>query len=130
MTNTIGRGIKVLVAEDDIEYQDSLKTYLEILGCSVDIAKNGMEAVEKIGEKEYNICFMDIRMPLMGGLEATDIIRKQEQSEIPIIAMTDEVTDDDFKDCLDAQMNDLITKPFDIVKLKKIIFHFGKKQNI
>lgn len=129
MTNSAGQGIKALVVEDDIESQRLLKTYLKILGCHVDTARNGIGAIDKLISKEYGICFMDLQMPLMGGLEAARIIREDEQYEMPIIAMTENVTDEDFENCRSVRITGLITKPVDIVKLKKIILHFGRKQN-
>jgi len=119
--NLIGKGINILVAENDFDNSERLKAYLEMLGSRVSYVKNGIEAIDKIAEKRYDICFMALRMPLMGGIDAVNIIREEGKNNLPIVAMVDEVTDQDFKDCLDAQFNDLITKPIDIVKLKKII---------
>lgn len=126
--NFENRQIKVLVVEDDIEQQDLLKTYLEILGCQIYLAANGMQAIEKLIDNKYDICFMDLQMPLMGGLEATKIIREEEQQEMPIFGMTEIVTDEDFEDCRSIKMTGLINKPVDFVKLKKIIIHFGRKK--
>lgn len=129
MKNSVRPVIKVLVVEDDLESRDLLKKYLEILGCRVDIAKHGIEAIDKVSSNEYAICFIDLQMPLMGGLEAALIIR-EDKKEMPIIAMTEKTADEDFEDCREAKMTALIVKPIDIVKLRQIILHFGRKQII
>ena len=76
----------------------------------MDLASNGKEAVEMVQDKEYDIIFMDIQMPVMSGLEAAKHIRDQ-GVKIPIIAVTAHALKEDREACLSCGMNDYMTKP-------------------
>jgi len=104
--------LKILVAEDNEVDTKLFKALFEKLDYEVDYVSNGQEAVEKLRMSNYNLCLMDIKMPVMDGLEATRIIRQELKKTLPIIAVTASVTPDNEKQCLDAGMNDFITKPF------------------
>ncbi|WP_395045878.1 response regulator, partial [Flavobacterium sp.] len=118
--NTITKA-KVLVAEDMSLNQLLIKILLEDFGFECDIAENGKIAIQKLQNNSYDIVLMDIQMPEMNGFEATEFIRNEMKSKIPIIALTADVTTVDIKKSLDVGMNDYISKPIDEkLLLKKI----------
>ncbi len=103
----------ILVAEDNTANQMLIEALLEEFGLSFDIVENGLEAVEKVKEKSYDLILMDYNMPKLSGLEATKRIRQFNQ-QIPIIALSASVQQKDIEKFLDAGMNDTIPKPIDI----------------
>jgi CheY-like chemotaxis protein len=108
-------GISVLVAEDNPVNQLLVKRILEKVGCKIDIANNGMDAITKISTKRYDMVLMDVQMPEMDGYEATTHIRNklsQPACHVPIIAMTAHAFGTDAIKCISAGMNDYISKPF------------------
>jgi PAS domain S-box-containing protein len=105
--------IRVLVAEDIPLNQLLMKTLLDDFGFERDIASNGKIAIEKLQEKNYDVILMDLQMPEMNGFEATEYIRNNMNSKIPIIALTADVTTVDLAKCRSAGMNDYIAKPVD-----------------
>ncbi len=115
----------ILLAEDNPVNQKVAKRVLNYLGYQVDIVNNGVEAVKAIANTAYDLILMDIQMPEMDGLETTKYIRKQESElqlpPIAIVAMTANATDDDQNLCRDAGMNDYISKPIQIDKLKNLL---------
>ena len=116
---------RILLAEDNPVNQKVAKRVLTHLGYQVDIVNNGVEAINAIAEKSYDLILMDIQMPEMDGLETTRYIRKQEsESQLPpiaIVAMTANATEDDQNVCRDAGMSDYISKPIQIDKLKSML---------
>ena len=107
------RSIKVLVVEDMPLNQLLMKTLLDDFGFERDIAENGKIAVEKLEKKEYDVILMDLQMPVMNGFEATEYIRNTMNLDIPIIALTADVTTVDLAKCKAVGMNDYIAKPVD-----------------
>jgi len=107
------KNIKVLVAEDIPLNQLLMKTLLDDFGFECEIAENGRIAIEKIKNKTFSIVLMDLQMPEMNGFEATDYIRNELKSDIPIIALTADVTTVDLAKCKAVGMNDYIAKPVD-----------------
>ncbi len=105
--------IDVLVVEDMALNQLLMRTLLDDFGFGCDIADNGKIAIEKMRTKHYDIILMDLQMPEMNGFEATDYIRNQMNSDIPIIALTADVTTVDLVKCTSVGMNDYIAKPVD-----------------
>ncbi|OQW41695.1 MAG: hybrid sensor histidine kinase/response regulator [Proteobacteria bacterium SG_bin4] len=110
----------VLVAEDNLVNQEVAKAMLAKLGMTTTIANDGKEAVDLVGKNRYDIILMDCQMPVMDGLEATSLIRKQ-YGGIPIIALTANATEDDRTLCLNAGMNDFLSKPYSIEQLQQKI---------
>lgn len=107
------KNIKVLVVEDMALNQLLMKTLLDDFGFECDIAVNGKIAIDKLNEKASDIILMDLQMPEMNGFEATEYIRNKMKSDIPIIALTADVTTVDLEKCKAVGMNDYIAKPVD-----------------
>ena len=105
--------IKVLVVEDIALNQLLMKTLLDDFGFERDIAENGKIAIEKLQANSYDIILMDLQMPEMNGFEATEYIRDVMKLNIPIIALTADVTTVDLTKCKAVGMNDYIAKPVD-----------------
>ena len=107
------KDLKVLVVEDIALNQLLMKTLLDDFGFECGIASNGKIAVDKLKDNAYDIILMDLQMPEMNGFEATDYIRNVLHSDIPIIALTADVTTVDLAKCKVVGMNDYIAKPVD-----------------
>ncbi|MBN2262698.1 MAG: response regulator, partial [Prolixibacteraceae bacterium] len=107
------KNIKVLVVEDIPLNQLLMKTLLDDFEFECDIAANGKIAVDKLETNTYDIVLMDLQMPIMNGFEATEHIRNIMNSQIPIIALTADVTTVDLARCRAVGMNDYIAKPID-----------------
>ncbi len=121
------KNIKVLVAEDIALNQLLMKTLLDDFGFESDIAENGKIAIEKLQNKSYDIILMDLQMPEMNGFEATEYIRNEMNSKIPIIALTADVTTVDLAKCKAVGMNDYISKPVEERLLYSKIIDLFKK---
>ena len=106
-------GARVLLAEDNLVNQKLAKLMLGKAGYQVEVANNGLEAVEKYtaAPDDVDLIFMDVQMPEMDGKEATAAIRKLGHHSVPIIAMTAHAMKGDRDMCLQAGMNDYLTKP-------------------
>jgi PAS domain S-box-containing protein len=119
--------LRVLVVEDNVVNQKVAVRMLEKLGCHVDVAANGKEAVRMVEMLPFNLVFMDCEMPEMDGHEATVEIRRQEPPErrLPIIAMTAHAMKGDRERCLHAGMDDYISKPVRSADLGKALKRWG-----
>ena len=124
------KNIKILVVEDMPLNQLLMKTLLDDFGFERDIAENGKIAVEKLQENDYDIVLMDLQMPIMNGFEATEYIRKTLKLELPIIALTADVTTVDVAKCKTVGMNDYIAKPVDDRELYNKIISLVKKTTL
>lgn len=106
---------KVLLVEDNLQNQEILRKMLKLGGYQVIVAANGKEAVHAVAADSFDAVIMDIQMPVMDGLEATEQIRKNEKSakkkKVPIIALTAHAISDYRNKCLSAGMDDYLTKP-------------------
>jgi len=105
--------IKVLLVEDVKLNQLLMKIILDDFKFKYDIADNGKIAIEKLQTETYDIILMDLHMPEMNGFEATEYIRNTMKSNIPIIALTADVTTVDVEKCKAVGMNDYVSKPLD-----------------
>ncbi len=125
--------LNILLAEDNPVNQKVALRVLKHLGYQADVVNNGREAVEAIKSKSYDLILMDIQMPEMTGLEATKYIRERENASqlnpIAIVAITANATHDDQDICSDAGMNDYISKPIQIDKLKDILQRYEAIKN-
>ena len=101
---------KMLLAEDNVINQQVALQLFSTLGCDLEIASDGIEALEKVAKNDYELIFMDQMMPNMDGISATKKLRERGVKTI-IIAMSANVLDEDRKACIDAGMNDYISKP-------------------
>ena len=116
------KNLRVLVAEDVALNQLLIKIILSDFGFEYDIADNGKMAIEKLQNNTYDIILMDLQMPVMNGFEATQYIRKTMKSQIPIIALTADVTTVDVEKCKEFGMNEYISKPInEYVLYSKIV---------
>jgi two-component system, sensor histidine kinase and response regulator len=118
---------KVLLVEDYQPNQKVASKMLEKMGCTVDVADDGEQALEKLQEAHYDIIFMDCQMPEMDGFEATRLIRQNKNTENNIIvAMTANALEGDREKCIAAGMNDYISKPIRSAELERILSHYLK----
>ena len=106
-------GVKVLLVEDNQINQLLATTVLRQWKAEVDVAINGIYAIESLKKKQYDMILMDIQMPEMGGIEATQIIRKELNISTPIIAVTANALKGDREIYLEAGMDDYVSKPFE-----------------
>ncbi len=115
--------IKLLLAEDNRTNQMVTKTILQKIGYQVDIVENGNAVLEALLTNTYDLILMDCQMPEMDGYEATRQLRRQEagSTRIPVIAMTANALEGDRKKCLDAGMDDYLSKPVEPDKLAAMI---------
>ena len=113
--------LRILVAEDNKTNQDVALKILSKLGYQAALAQNGEEALEMVSEGKFDLIFMDIQMPLKDGLETTRMIRLCLNTQPVIIAMTANAIQGDRQKCINAGMDDYISKPFRIEELAKMI---------
>jgi PAS domain S-box-containing protein len=120
--------LSILVAEDNMINQKLAEKMLESFGYNIDIANNGVEALDALKKKSYDMIFMDVQMPEMDGLECTRIIREclPEVMQPFIIAMTANALKGDRDICIDAGMNDYISKPIQIQILRDMLEKYGE----
>jgi len=121
--STVDIHANVLLVEDDRVNQKVASRMLAQFGCRIDVAVDGNEAIEKNGKTIYDIIFMDSQMPLMDGFEATKKIRVQEGNlkRTVIIALTANSMKGDRQKCLDAGMDDYISKPVSREDFEKML---------
>jgi CheY-like chemotaxis protein len=108
---------RILVVEDNAVNQEVTKEMLAIMGCRVEVAKDGGEAVAAVKARAYDLVLMDCQMPIMDGFEATEVIRNIEtrgrsKIHLPIVALTADAVEGDRERCLAAGMDDYLAKPF------------------
>lgn len=122
----IPSGLSILVAEDNPINQKVAVLTLRLMGLQCDVAKNGLEAFEMYQKKQYQIILMDMQMPVLDGIHATKKIRNFEndqsiEDKAFIIALTANAFVEDKQNCIEAGMNDFISKPFKEEALRKVL---------
>lgn len=106
------KNINILLVEDNPTNQKLTEKMLQKAGFSCDISSNGKEALSALKSKKYDLVFMDCQMPVMDGYTATTKIRRNKKlKDLPIIALTANAMNSDFNRCIDAGMNDYLSKP-------------------
>jgi CheY-like chemotaxis protein len=126
-------GARILLAEDNTINAEVARTLLHRAGLNVDIAVNGEEAVSAVRSQHYDLVLMDLQMPEMDGLDATRIIRSMTDScndtrNLPIIAMTANIFEEERRRCRDVGMNDFVAKPVNPDTLfSRIVGWLGEK---
>ncbi len=118
-------GYEFLLVEDNIVNQEIALAVLGEFGVNVDVANNGKEAVSMFETKDYALILMDVRMPVMDGMEATRAIRasaKHDANKVPIVAMTANAMEEDKEETRSAGMNGHIAKPIDMDELKQVFY--------
>lgn len=123
---------KILLAEDNVVNREIAVAMLELLGCTVDIAEDGQEALTAADAQSYDVVLMDCQMPNLDGLEASRLIREQEQHHphrrrLPIVALTANAMEGDREQCLAAGMDGYLTKPFTVDQLHHALAPWLKK---
>ncbi|WP_340104065.1 response regulator [Rhodohalobacter sp. 8-1] len=124
--------MKVLVADDDKMSQLVVQKFLEKEGISAEVVETGAEAIEALKQRSYSVVLMDVQMPDMGGLEATEIIREMEEKtgqRIPIIILTASAMVEDRDNSIDAGADDFITKPIDKSRLINALNKYSDTNN-
>ena len=105
---------------------------LEKIGCRVELARDGQEAVELVSKRRFHLVFMDCQMPVLDGLDATRTIRRFERENDrrhqPIVAMTAHAMREHRQNSLDAGMDDHITKPLDIGDLQRMLDNWSARR--
>jgi PAS domain S-box-containing protein len=117
---------RVLLVEDNLVNQKVARGFLERLGCEVAVAANGLEAVEMFARTDFDLVLLDLQMPIMDGYAATARLRTLDRgARTPIVALTASAMAGQLERCLEAGMDDLITKPLDVERLQSVLEHFG-----
>lgn len=121
---SISHNVRVLLVEDNDINRLYAKSILQTWKCNTDIAENGLIAIEKLKSNSYDVILMDVQMPVMDGYEATKAIRMMPHpgGSTPIIALTANATKNDVEKCLQAGMNDYLSKPFTPEDLYQMLF--------
>ncbi|PUE52120.1 PAS domain-containing hybrid sensor histidine kinase/response regulator [Limnohabitans parvus] len=110
----LAQALHVLLVEDNVSMRDVLQQLLALAGARVDTAENGAEAVQRVNATPYDLVLMDMQMPVLGGLEATQIIRQNSaHQDLPIVALTAGGFNEDRERFFAAGVNDYLMKPFE-----------------
>ncbi len=118
--------MRILLAEDNLINQKLAERVLEIFGYEIEIANNGLEAVQMLEKNNYDLIFMDVMMPEMDGLEATGTIRREYKGHQPvIIAMTANALKGDREICINSGMNDYVSKPINTEVIRELLIKYG-----
>jgi two-component system sensor histidine kinase/response regulator len=117
----------ILLVEDNLVNQEVARHMLQLQGCRVSVASNGQEAVEMSMKQDFQLIFMDCRMPVMDGFKASVMIRElekqdQKRKRIPIIALTANIQKGIQQECNAAGMDDYMSKPFEQKQLQAVLY--------
>jgi CheY-like chemotaxis protein len=119
---SIAHGLRVLMVDDSDIVRKVTGRMLEKLGCIIDYATNGSEAVRMCESGNYDLVLMDCQMPIMDGPSAARMIRSRAEASQPhIVAFTANILDENRRTCFEAGMDDFVTKPLDMDDLADLI---------
>ncbi len=118
--------LRVLIAEDSLVNQKVALKQLQNLGYAADVAGNGQEVLQLLERIPYDFILMDCQMPILDGLETTKEIRRRMDRQPVVIAMTAHAMKEDKQNCLDAGMNDYLSKPVNKEKLADVLNHWSQ----
>ena len=118
--------VNLLFVEDNIFNQELACFILDKIGCRVDIAHDGSEAIEILRDKTYDLILMDINMPGLDGYETTRMLRELLVIVTPIVAFTTNVLEEDIQRCLDCGMNDHLGKPYTEQQVSSIMYKWTR----
>ena len=126
--------LKILIVDDDDIHRKILSVQLQKLGYSADEAADGEQAVAAVMQENYDLIFMDIRMPKMNGIESTHWIleRFNGNGKVRVVALTGDATNEAREQCMQAGMDNVVIKPVNVKDLEVIVGHgtLGQKQQI
>ncbi len=123
---------RILLAEDNAVNQKVIKRLLEKQGHSVEVANNGVEALDALGKRQFDLVLMDVQMPEMDGFEATVEIRKREQRTMQhqvVVALTAHAMKGDRERCLEAGMDDYLSKPVGLSQLSEVLDRYASRRD-
>ncbi len=120
----------VLLAEDTIDNQNLIEMYVTDTGAQITIVENGAEAVKITELKKFDLILMDMQMPVMDGITATQQIRVND-TNTPIITLTANAMKSDYERCIDAGANEFLTKPIDLIRFNQVLYKYlsSSKEN-
>ncbi|SIS99326.1 response regulator [Neptunomonas antarctica] len=125
---------RILLVDDNVVNQQVATGLLRLMGCVIDTAENGSEAIDRWHEQRYDLILMDIEMPVMDGIEATNAIREEEQRKrltyTPIVAVTANAMDGDRELYLSMGMDDYLSKPFSRHSLHQLLTVWLKERSV
>jgi CheY-like chemotaxis protein/nitrogen-specific signal transduction histidine kinase len=122
--------LRVLLAEDNLVNQKVVTAVLRKRGYVVDVACNGKEAIQNLETRAYDLVLMDVQMPELDGIEAARAIRRNDRwRKLPIVAMTAHAMNGDRERCLEAGMNDYLSKPVSPSHLIETVENYGRQMN-
>ncbi|HZO52850.1 MAG TPA: response regulator [Bryobacteraceae bacterium] len=123
--------LRVLLAEDNVVNQKVVTAVLRKRGYVVDVACNGKEALASLETRAYDLVLMDVQMPELDGIEAARAIRRNDRwRTLPIVAMTAHAMNGDRERCLEAGMNDYLSKPVSPSHLIETVENYGRHSNV
>ena len=120
MINALPTELSILIAEDNLINQKVAQSIFKNIGYEIDIARNGLEAVQLMEKSNYDVVFMDLLMPEMDGYQATSEIRKAGH-DLPVIAMSADETDETRAAAFEAGMNEYLMKPARVESIKQLL---------
>jgi CheY-like chemotaxis protein len=125
-------GLRILVAEDNKVNQMVTMRMLQKMGCQADLACDGASAIRRVETNSYDLVLMDLGMPEVDGMEATRRIRRMHgpQSCIPVVALTASASTEVRSRCLEAGMNDYLSKPMEVQALRRALARWCPRQPV
>ena len=122
-------GVEILLVDDNVLNQKIVKFMIQKEGAETHTAINGKEAIAQMREHNFNVVLMDLHMPVLDGFEASQYIRNEIKSNIPIIGITADPLLSEYDKCIAWGMNTCIAKPFETTMLVDLILDLVNKSN-